>query len=143
MAKRSRTHLAGKAEQHRLAPKHLTLQEFGRRLYNLMLKKGWRQADLARASGLPRDSISTYVRGTVRPTEESLKKVASALGVKPEELFPNILEDAIDADNPSVEMKISTSDPGKAWLRLNRLVDTSTAVKIIEIIHAEDTASRK
>lgn len=143
MAKRIRTHLAGKSEQHRLAPKHLTLQEFGRRVYNLMLKKGWRQSDLARESGLPRDSISTYVRGVVRPTDDSLKKVAKALGVQPEDLLPNIIEDAIDQDNPSVEMKISNSDPTKAWLRLNRLVQTSTAVKIIEMIHAEDTTPRK
>lgn len=143
MAKRIRTHLAGKSDQHHLAPKHLTLQEFGRRIYQLMLKKGWRQADLARESGLPRDSISTYVRGTVRPTDESLKKVAKALGVEKEDLLPNMIEDAIEQDSPSVEMKISASDPTKAWLRLNRLVNTSTAVKIIEIIHAEDTAPRK
>src|SRR3546814_4094336 len=46
-----------------LTPRHLTKQEFGRRLYQLMLAKNWSQADLARRAELGRDSISTYING--------------------------------------------------------------------------------
>src|SRR3546814_10206285 len=50
-----------------LTPRHLTKQEFGRRLYQLMLAKNWSQADLARRAELGRDSISTYINGKTFP----------------------------------------------------------------------------
>src|SRR3546814_10078660 len=64
-----------------LTPRHLTKQEFGRRLYQLMLAKNWSQADLARRAELGRDSISTYINGKTFPDPLSRKKLADALGV--------------------------------------------------------------
>ncbi|MEC5291546.1 MULTISPECIES: helix-turn-helix domain-containing protein [unclassified Aurantimonas] len=142
MAQRDRTHLGGDSmEAGSLAPKHLTKQEFGRRVYNLMLKKGWRQADLARASDLPPDSISSYIRGLKSPTALSLQKLAGALGVQPHDLLPNQVEHAIAQDFPSLEMRVSTSDPRRAWLRVNRWVSTSAAAKIVEILNVDDASA--
>lgn len=144
MARTTRTHipdnLSGGA---RLAPKHLTKTEFAKRLYSLMLGKGWRQSDFARRAGLPRDSISSYMRATRLPTPSSLKKMATALGVKPEELLPNHVESAIDADTPAFEMKVSPNAPGFAWLRINRMATTSTCVKIAELLQADDDAANR
>lgn len=135
-----RTHLIdGNFTPTGLSPAALTLQEFSRRLYKLMLGKGWTQAELARQSGLTRDSISGYVRGNHMPTHESVKALAKALGVKAEELLPNIVESAID-DIPSLELKVSTSDPTKSWLRVNRLVSTKTAGEVIGLLN--DDAER-
>lgn len=143
MARRIRTHiLADAAPDLRLAPKHLTKQEFGKRLYNLMLRKGWHQSELARQCGLPRDSISVYVRGKSLPTPASLALLADALGVKPDELLPNHTESAIDADNPAMEMKVSPNAPHAAWLRINRLVSIRTALKIMEMVEHDDVADR-
>ena len=50
-----------------LTPKSLTKQEFGKRLYSLMVERGWQQSDLARAAGIGRDSVSTYMRGHSLP----------------------------------------------------------------------------
>lgn len=121
-----------------LAPKHLTKQQFGNRLYRLMMAKGWTQSELARQSELTRDSISTYVRGRALPTPQSLAKLAAAFGVKPEDLLPNTVKSAIEADDPAFELRQSTNTPGKVWLRLNRMVSMASAVKIAEIIYAED-----
>ena len=66
-----------------LIPRHLSKQEFGKRLYKLMLERGWHQSELARQSGLPRDSISVYVRGKSLPTPTSLQALARAFGVQP------------------------------------------------------------
>lgn len=130
-----RTHIIdGNFTPGNLTPAALTLQEFSRRLYRLMLSKGWTQAELARQSGMTRDSISGYVRGNHMPTHESVKALAKALGVKPEEILPNIIESAIDEDIPSLELKVSTSDPSKSWLRVNRLVNTKTASQIISLL---------
>ena len=120
-----------------LAPKHLTKQEFGRRLYQLMIARGWNQSELARQANLPRDSVSTYIRGRTIPTPKSLQLLADALGVTPADILPNAIEAAVDEDTPSIEMRVSTSAPSMAWLRVNRLVSLSTAAKVIEMLEAE------
>lgn len=118
--------------------KHLSKQEFGRRIYTLMNAQGWHQSELARKSGLTRDSISTYINGKVFPTPQKLAKLAKALEVPPESLLPNHLESAIDADMPSFEMRVSPNAPGTAWLRVNRLVSVKTAVRIADLLQEDD-----
>lgn len=127
-----------------LAPSSLTKMQFGKRLYAQMLRKGWHQSELARRADLARDAVSVYIRGRSFPTPKNLQKLATALGVSPDELLPNHSGDAIEADEvPSFEMKVSTSAPNTAWLRVNRLVTMSTAVKIAEILEADDVLDRK
>jgi transcriptional regulator with XRE-family HTH domain len=121
-----------------LRPKHLTKQEFGRRLYRLMLAKGWTQSELARRAGLARDSVSTYVRGVSLPEALNLDKLAKALGVTAAELLPNHAENAIDNDAPSLELKISSANTLVSWLRVNRLVSTTTAMKVVELLNADE-----
>lgn len=135
MPNRIRTHLVGDTSMTpQLAPSHLTKQQFGKRLYELMLKKGWTQSELGRRADLPRDSISVYVRGKSLPTPTSLKKLAEALAISETELLPNYVESAIDDDTPMIEMKISPNAPDTAWLRVNRLVTVSTAMKVLDLL---------
>ena len=78
--------------------------EFARRVYKLMLNKGMNQSELARASGLERNRISSYVRGVALPTGLSLTKLASALGVKPTDLLP---DSRLDEEKPAYSVSIS------------------------------------
>ena len=140
MVRKNRTHVATGGDTPTpagLRPKYLSKQEFGRRLYNLMLAKGWHQSELARQSGLPRDRISTYIRGVAMPTPANVQALAKTLNIEPEALLPNHVESAIDEDAPSFEMKSSTAAPGKAWLRVNRLVSFTTATKIAELLEQD------
>jgi len=142
MAKTTRTHLPPSLKQKSaLIPKHLAKDEFARRLYKLMIDKGWRQADLARASGLPRNAISVYMRGASLPNPESVKALAKVFDMDPGVLLPNYTESAIERDNPEIEFRVSPADPKRAWLRINRLVATSTAIKIMALIEADDAQS--
>ncbi|NKD45373.1 helix-turn-helix transcriptional regulator [Haematospirillum jordaniae] len=145
MPRKVRTHIAG-AEELRsfpLAPKSLTKQEFGKRLYRLMLAKGWHQSELARQAGVPRDAVSVYIRGKSLPTPVNLQKLADAIGLPAEELLPNHAEGAIDEDElPAFEMKVSSGAPNMAWVRVNRLVSTQTAVKIAELLDNDDALDR-
>lgn len=136
MANRVRTHMDVDAlPDAKLTPKHLTKQEFARRLYKLMMARGWRQSELARRAGLPRDSISTYVRGKSLPSPQNLLALAKALDMKPEDILPNHMESALEnEDNPAFSMVQSDTRPGKAWVRVNRLVNFSTATKIAELL---------
>ena len=121
-----------------LTPKALTKQEFGRRLNGLILDKNWNQADLSRAAGLGRDSISTYVNGKTFPTPRALNALATALGVAPADLLPNAMMSAMEDEHPAIELRQAAGHPGKAWLRINRSMSFASAAKIIEIINDED-----
>ena len=139
MARTTRTHLPpAKSVKSPLIPKHLAKDEFARRLYKLMIEKGWRQSDLARASGLPRNAISVYLRGASLPNPDSTKALAKAFDMDPGVLLPNYTESAIERDNPEIDFRVSPADPKKAWLRVNRLVHTSTALKIMALLEADD-----
>jgi transcriptional regulator with XRE-family HTH domain len=132
----NRTHITdGNFNPDGLTPAELTMQEFSRRLYRLMLAKGWTQAELSKQSDVSRDGISGYIRGNHMPTPRQLDKLANALGVKPDALLPNVVMTAIDEDTPSLELKVSTSDPTRSWLKVNRLVSTQTAGEIITLLN--------
>lgn len=120
-----------------LAPKHLTKQEFGRRLHRMLLERGWRQSELARRAGIQRDSVSVYVRGRSFPTPLNLSKMAKALGVKPEDILPNQMETAIREDEPDFELKVSPGDTTRAWVRLNRAMSLETAVQIAALVQSD------
>lgn len=143
MAKRVRTHISDSQTDPDLRPKHLTKQEFGKRLYKLMIGKGWHQSELARRADVARDSVSTYIRGVSLPEPGNLERLARALGVDPVDLLPNHIEAAIDNDIPSLEMKVSGSDSRVAWLRINRLVSTATCVKVVELLGNDVLPERK
>ena len=99
-----------------------------------MQDKGWSQSDLGRRAGLPRDSISVYVRGKSLPTEKSLRALADALGTAPSELMPNHVESAIDSNNPMIEVRISPNATGVALLRVNALLPADIALEIQRMV---------
>lgn len=141
MARKIRPHIVtDSASDPVLAPKHLTKQEFAKRLYTLMIRKGWHQSELARQSGLPRDSISVYMRGKSLPEAANTQALANALGVSVEQLMPNHVESAIDEDSPALEMKVSPNAPNAAWIRVNRLVSLRTALSVMDLLEKDDVA---
>ena len=135
-----RTHLDYDSVGGAPRPQRLTKQEFGRRVYRLMLDRGWNQSELARQADLPRDSISVYVRGVSLPTPGSLEKLAKAFDMDPAELLPNHTELGMGADPPSLELRVNAGDPSNAWLCVNRLVTMRTATKIVQLLEADDAA---
>lgn len=134
MSRKVFTHITGDTTTS-VVPKYLTKQEFGRRLYSLMVSRGWTQSEFSRRSGIPRDSISTYVRGKSLPTPPNLKMLAAAFDISPDDLLPNYVEGAMaDEESPSFEMKVSNAAPGTAWVRVNRLVSMTAAIAIASIL---------
>jgi transcriptional regulator with XRE-family HTH domain len=106
--------------------------EFGRRLQALMLERNWNQAELARRSGLGRDSISTYVRGQTFPEPKSLKLLADALETTPQALMPQ--SHAVDVELPAFEIRQVPGQPDRCHIRINRLVTLDQAARIFSII---------
>lgn len=145
MAKRERTHIINDAakEDKPMAPKMLTKQEFGRRLYQLMIAKGWRQSELARRADIQRDSVSTYVRGVTWPSQINLEKLAKALGVSPNDLLPNGYGMAVAEDSPEFELKVSPGDPTMAWLKIDRMVPFEVGVEIARLLNSTPHSLKK
>lgn len=118
-------------------PKALTKQEFGRRLTALMREKNWNQSDLARAARIGRDAVSTYVRGRSFPEPKSLKKLADAFQLEPQQLLPNSVMEALDDELPALEIKQAIGHPDKCWLRINQMVSMEQALAVAQILKPE------
>lgn len=135
MARNTRVH--GKTATTRMTPKRLSKQQFAQRLYELMESKDWHQSDLARASGLARNNISTYMNARSLPEPKSLRALARVFKVKPEELLPNYMANAVERDLPEFEIKSIAGDVENVWLRVDRMVSKTTAYRVMEILNAE------
>ena len=120
-----------------LTPREISRQEFGRRLAAILADKSWNQSDLARAADIGRDAVSTYVRGRSFPDPKNLKKISDALHVAPDTLLPNAAKAAIDAEIPALEMRQAAGHPEHVWLRVNQLVPSIKAFRVLQILMEE------
>lgn len=116
---------------------------FAQKLRRAIVERGWTQADLGRratehmAQGtISRNSISRYVSGKELPGDNRLSAIASALGMKPEELID------LGANRISSRMgaKVSVEDLGNGmtWVRINQEVPWAAALKILDILKGEN-----
>ena len=145
MAKTTRTHLMDgggtAAERNPMVRRHLSKKEFADNLHKLLLRRGWKQADLARATGIPRDAVSRYIREMSLPEPSNLVKMADAFGMKPEDLLPNYAEVEIElATDSPLEIKTSSADPTMAWIRINRMIKVSALPGILAALEAAENA---
>lgn len=138
MARSSAYTTAPVGESAPLSDERLSKQEFGKRLYTLMLAKGWNQSQLARYAGIGRDSVSQYMRGRSYPTPQSLHALAKALSIEPEKLLPNYYESAVDRELPEIELKGVHGDPDNMWLRVNMRVSRAKALQVLGILNSDD-----
>lgn len=104
--------------------------EFARRLYEAIVSRGWNQSEFARHSGLNRDAVSTYVRGKSVPSPLNLEKMASVLGMRPEELMPNYYEAAHAKADSQMELRDVPNEEGYMWLKLNLRLPKKVAIEI-------------
>lgn len=126
-------------ELSRIESRHaLTKQEFARKLYDLIMARGWNQSELARRAGVGRDAISTYIRGRSFPEPRTLKRLAEALDMKTEDLLPNSVISAVEQDEPALCIQESPGHPDKCWIKVNRMVTANQAMRIMQIVHETD-----
>lgn len=114
----------------------VTKAEFGRKLYRMMIDKGWRQSELARRADMPRDSISSYVRGIAYPSATNLRKLAQALGVQPDDLIPHGY--AVPAALDSAAFSTQIVSPGMYRVVVNQVLPADVAAQISALVMAND-----
>lgn len=115
-----------------------TKAEFAKRVYKRMMDKGWNQSQLARYSGLPRDSISVYVRGRSLPTPQSLQKLSTCLGCAPEDLLSTYAQAAAEIQPTRLELREIHGEPDYMWIKLNARFKKETALKILMLAGQDD-----
>lgn len=109
--------------------------DFGRRLQRATAKKAWRQIDLARHSGIGKDSISNYIKGKSVPTRESIERLAASLGVSPHDLWPNYSGEVAILNIQKLERDPSNVD--FAFIHINTRVRYTTGLKLMKILDDE------
>lgn len=109
--------------------------EFGKRVYKAIVDQGITQSELARRAGLGRDSVSQYVRGRSVPSPLNLNKLADALGMEAEDLFPDYAAGAYDSEELSQQISAVPGDTTHMWVRVNMKLPTEKALQILNIIN--------
>ena len=107
-------------------------EELARKLRLALHAREWNQSDLARAANLPRELISTYVRGTSFPTSRSLRRLADALQMKIEDLAPQA--PGLFQWEPPPTMEITGLANGMARIMVNTVVPIGVALEIGRLI---------
>ena len=109
-------------------------EDFARKLKRLTAKRGWNQSELSRRSGIGRDVISGYVRGKHLPDLANQGRLAQALGVPIEDLFPEMAP--LEAPERS-GLEFKAFDDGTALLRVNRRVPLAIALEVLKLLSDE------
>lgn len=113
-----------------LTNREVIKSEFARRLYEAITSRGWTQSEFARHCDLNRDAISTYVRGKSVPSPINLEKMASVLGIRPEELMPNYYEAAHARADSQMELRDVPNEEGYMWIKLNMRLPKDIAIQL-------------
>jgi transcriptional regulator with XRE-family HTH domain len=113
----------------------------GQIIQNKLLELGWTQADLVRATGLPRYTISRAVRGENVLSENILATIAKALKMKPDEIVQSADRSTFD-DLPRGVHSMPTTD-GRVWLRANVVVPVGVHLAIQALANHDQPLTRK
>lgn len=116
--------------------------EFGRRLYDMILARGWRQSELARRANVQRDGISSYINGKTYPSDQNLVKIARALGVKPNDLMPDFGMSGPAGVSSDFTVEALPGDPAMVRIRLDRVLPVGIATEIVVLVN-KHAANRK
>lgn len=112
-------------------------QHLARELHRRSMQKMLSQADISRATGLGRDSISRYFRGQTQPDPLSVLKLARALDCKPRDLDPGAVDVPLQPPAngaPAMDVRQSSSDPTKGVLQINLELPFRTIAEIMRLV---------
>jgi transcriptional regulator with XRE-family HTH domain len=119
---------------------------FAKRLEKECADRNWNQSDLGREASkhlpngeeLSRDNISNYFRARALPKPGFLLAIAKAFNMRPEDLLPERGLPPPRGAGVAPLTDVSDVGGGRAFLRVNKAVKWSTAVKILEILREDD-----
>ena len=124
----------------------MEMETFARRLHQVMLEKKISQSDLARRMwgsttdsrgfnvAKNRERVCIWLKGKSYPDQINLQRLADTLGMKIEELAPDMVAGAVERENPEVQFTMAAGHSDKVYLRVNKLVPMALAAKIVTLL---------
>jgi transcriptional regulator with XRE-family HTH domain len=76
------------------------------------------------------------VRGRSVPSPQNLEKLAHALGIEPDDLFPNYTAQAVAIEDPTFQLRAVDGDSSQMWLTINQKVCTAKAMAVMAALNA-------
>lgn len=86
--------------------------EFSERLKDLRKQAGLTQVDVAEELGISQPAYASWERGSKKPTQENLVKIAQILNVSVDYLVGNLKDKTDDIDLSEVEILFRTTSDG-------------------------------
>jgi transcriptional regulator with XRE-family HTH domain len=127
------------------------LESFGDRLRRILIERNMSQSDLARLVFnetrtdnrgydvvVGKDRISAYINNRAKPEPKTLKQIANALKMTPEELAPEVVSEASKNSTPTILVEALSGRTDKVRLQIHKLVPLQTAVKIMAMLGEND-----
>ncbi|RWA81458.1 MULTISPECIES: helix-turn-helix transcriptional regulator [unclassified Mesorhizobium] len=114
--------------------------DFGRRLHKSMIKKGWRQSDLARHSEIGKDSISNYVNGRTVPTRQNIERLAQVLALAPNDLWPGY-DGSMEGRRNVLTFRVDPEDPGYAFVVIDSRLPVDLALKLLSLAKDQNSVA--
>lgn len=105
---------------------NMTLTDFSEWLNDELMRRGWRQADLVRATGISRSGISLLMNGQIRPAPQTIMQLSRVFKVPPDYIMRKVgyLPPKNEEGDPTLEevnFKYAMLDDSKKQLVLDYL----------------------
>lgn len=120
------------------AVKKAKLHVIAGRIAEARRDRGWSQAELARRAGLNRNVVNTTENESSFPARQNLQAMARALGLEVNKITDIYVEEAHHRAPAALNITEAKNRPGFAWVQVNRLVRSSTALKIYQLVTEDD-----
>ena len=130
-------------------PSHIK-RKFARRVLRRLAELQMNQQDLADASGVTKDAVSTYCRGRSLPTGTRLRQLAAALQMDEHDLLPERFPQ-VEAAGPRTaapaaekllfQMTVYAERPDRVRIIMDRVVSPHTAAGIMQLLQEESAAA--
>lgn len=105
---------------------------FSENLNKYMANKGVRQIDLHNATGIPKSTITGYVKGTSLPTAGNLQKIADFLNVTKSQLDPRFVIDLTESVQKLQTHPTPSTDLPSDLVHLDQKLNTENRSKWVD-----------
>jgi transcriptional regulator with XRE-family HTH domain len=112
--------------------------EVAKNLSALLLETGMSQADVSRATGIPRDAFGRYLHGINLPPARKVAKIAATFGCSPHRIDPSLPEDLSlpagpDPSSPLFSVGRGTSE-GRLRIKMDTELPSELVMKIARVV---------
>jgi transcriptional regulator with XRE-family HTH domain len=124
------------------SPAEVIRHKFAQRLRHEIAIRNWNQSNLAREASkflkdgeIARDNVSNYMRGRALPGPAFLLAIAKALNTTEDDLLPERGQPPARDGGMLPATDVRDAGEGFAFIRINRRVPWTVAVKLLEIMN--------